>query len=247
MRHRAHHPQPEMSGRARTCVQRIDLPLPTRQAATRATDGAGRAGTQDCVILLHGLGRTRLSLRRIERRLLQNGYRVVNQGYPSRKHPVERLADHAIGRALAACAAPGAHRIHFVTHSLGGILVRQYLQDHCIDGLGRIVMLCPPNQGSEIAQLLKNNVLYRFATGPAGQQLGTGPDSVPRRLDPIPGEIGIIAGTNDHKVPVARARLTGMQDFLVVHSGHTFIMNDARVIGQVLQFLGTGRFIHKTT
>jgi hypothetical protein len=108
-------------------------------------------------------------------------------------------------------------------------------------------MLCPPNQGSEIAQLLKNNVLYRFATGPAGQQLGTGPDSVPRRLDPIPGEIGIIAGINDHKVPVARARLTGMQDFLVVPSGHTFIMNDARVIGQVLQFLGTGRFIHKTT
>jgi triacylglycerol lipase len=232
-----------MSGRTSAFVHRIGRLLQGLQAAPRASDGAGQTGAQDCVVLLHGLGRTRLSLRRIERRLRQSGYRVINQGYPSRRHPVEWLAGHAIGRALAACATPGARRIHFVTHSLGGILVRQYLQDQRIDALGRIVMLCPPNQGSEIAQTLKDNFLYRFATGPAGQQLGTDPDSVPRRLGPIPGEIGIITGVKDRKVPVEHARLAGMQDFLVVPNGHTFLMNDARVIGQVLHFLATGRFL----
>lgn len=233
-----------MIGLASTFVHRIGRLLHTRPAAPRATKaGAGR----ECVILLHGLGRTRLSLRRIERRLRQHGYRVVNLGYPSRWHPVEWLAGYAIGGALATCAAARASRIHFVTHSLGGILVRQYLQGHRIGRLGRIVMLCPPNQGSGMAQTLKDNVLYRYATGPAGQQLGTDADSVPRRLGPIPGEIGIITGAKDHKVSVEHARLAGMQDFLVVPNGHTFLMNDTRVIAQVLQFLATGDFIHKTT
>lgn len=224
-------------------------------------NAAGQAEGRECVILLHGLGRTSLSMLGIESVLSGAGYYVANSGYDSRAGDIEGLADSAITAALNECAAWHAARIHFVTHSLGGILVRQYLQDHSIDGLGRIVMLAPPNQGSEVADLLRDNSLYRFATGPAGQQLGTGAQSVPLRLQPIPGEIGVIAGDSssdpwfspsipgddDGKVSVQRARLAEMQDFLVVDNGHTFIMHDDTVQEQVLHFLQTGRFIHKTT
>lgn len=208
--------------------------------------------------MLHGLGRTSHSMQKLANALTDAGYCVVNHSYPSREDDIEWLASYAITDGLADCEANETTRVNFVTHSLGGILVRDYLQDRHIDDLGRIVMLSPPNQGSEIADLLRDNALYRFATGPAGQQLGTGPDGLIHSLRPIPGEIGIIAGNfssdpwfspsipgaDDGKVSVASARLPEMRDFLVVDDGHTFIMQDPRVIAQTLQFLRHGRFIH---
>ncbi len=229
------------------------LLVPAVQAADRlAPDG-------ECVIVLHGLGRTPRSMQGVATALSDAGYHVDNPGYDSREHDIEWLASHTIARGLAWCAARHATKVHFVTHSLGGILVRQYLQEHRIDNLGRIVMLSPPNQGSEITDLLKHDYLYRLATGPAGQQLGTGPDGLPRRLRPIPGEIGIITGNfsldpwfspllpgeDDGKVSVASARLQEMRDFLVIDDGHTFIMRDQRVIAQILHFLRHGYFDHE--
>ena len=222
---------------------------------------AGMQHEQQCVILLHGLGRTSLSMEPIASRLRAAGYCVYNKGYPSRDDDIDWLAASAIGDALAFCERANAQRIHFVTHSMGGILVRQYLQEHRIEGLQRIIMLSPPNQGSEVADLLRDNYLYRLVTGPAGQQLGTGPDSIVAELAPVPGEIGIITGSSsfdpwfsqlipgadDGKVSITSAQLAEMQDFLVVEDGHTFIMYDNAVIGQILQFLDSGRFIHKTT
>jgi triacylglycerol lipase len=213
---------------------------------------------QECVILLHGLGRTSHSMQDIENTLADAGYCVVNHGYPSRQDDIEWLAYDAIIDSLVYCEAQHTVKTHFVTHSLGGVLVRVYLQDQHIENLGRIVMLSPPNQGSEVADLLRDNVLYQFATGPAGQQLGTGPGDIPRQLRPIPGEIGIIAGDfssdpwfspsipgeDDGKVSVASARLKEMRDFLVLSNGHTFIMQDEAVISQVLYFLRHGLFDH---
>lgn len=210
----------------------------------------------ECVILLHGLGRTAYSMNAIADALAASGYCVWNRSYPSREADIEWLAATTINAGLAFCEAQRAGVTHFVTHSLGGILVRQYLQDNRIDGLGRIVMLSPPNSGSEIADRLRDNPLFRFATGPAGQELGTGQGSLPQQLAPIPGEIGIITGDSsldpwfsplipgddDGKVSVEHARLAEMQDFLVVDSSHTFIMRDDTVIAQILQFLRDGRF-----
>lgn len=210
----------------------------------------------ECIIVLHGLGRTALSMSAIETALTEAGYCVWNRSYPSRSADIEWLAATTISDGLAHCESHAAVTVHFVTHSLGGILVRQYLQDHRIDNLGRIVMLSPPNQGSEIAEALRKQPVFRFATGPAGQQLGTGLESVPLRLAPIPGEIGIITGNtsldpwfsplipgdDDGKVSVERARLAEMRDFLVVSNGHTFIMRDDSVITQILGFLRDGRF-----
>lgn len=211
-----------------------------------------------CVVLLHGLNRSSDSLKKMQDSLEAEGYAVWNQTYPSRDKPVAELAEIAIEPALTFCRNKGIKTIHFVTHSLGGILVRYYLQDHQIENLGRIVMLSPPNKGSEIVDRLKTLKLFQFINGPAGQQLGTDEHSVPNQLKPVSGEIGVIIGNassdpwfsllipgeDDGKVSVERARLDEMTDFLVVKYGHTFIMQKEAVIKQVKTFLQQGRFEH---
>ena len=211
-----------------------------------------------CIILLHGLNRSSDSLKKMQHSLEAEGYSVWNQNYPSRDKSVAELAEIAIEPALAFCRNKGIKTIHFVTHSLGGILVRYYLQDHQIDNLGRIVMLSPPNKGSEIVDHLKTLKLFQLINGPAGQQLGTDEHSLPNQLKPVSGEIGIIIGNassdpwfswlipgeNDGKVSVERARLDEMTDFLVIKHGHTFIMQKEAVIAQVKTFLKQGRFEH---
>jgi pimeloyl-ACP methyl ester carboxylesterase len=212
------------------------------------------ASSDECVILLHGLGRTSLSMKKLEKNLEKKGYLVWNEGYPSREKTIEELAS-VVGEGIGQCRKKEARKVHFVTHSLGGILVRQYFQDHNVPEARRVVMLGPPNHGSGITDRHRDAWWYKEATGPAGQQLGTGPDSLPNRLAPLTLEIGIIAGTsggdlfssafkdaNDGKVSVESTKLGEMKDFLVVDTGHTFIMNSDDVIGQVLFFLKEGRF-----
>jgi len=214
-----------------------------------------RAETGETVILLHGLGRSRWSFYRVEQMLRQNGYQVINLTYPSREQTIEELAQNYLAPLLAAHRS--ATRVHFVTHSMGGILLRCYLRDHPVPNLGRIVMLAPPNAGSELADHLMTTWLYRTVNGPAGQQLGT--HGLPSALGPWPagaGELGIIAGDvslnplfsswlpgpSDGKVTVLRARLAGMQDFLVVPYSHTWLAWRGAVLTQIQTFLRTGRF-----
>ena len=212
----------------------------------------------DCVILLHGLGRTHRSMGNMAEALMKQGYRVINLPYPSTDEPIETLASDHLAPAVQRCQDAGCRVLHMVSHSLGGILIRQYLQDYKIPDGSRIVMLSPPNQGSELADALKDYHLYHWITGPAGQQLGTKKESVPKRLAPVDGSIGVIAGNaswnplfsylipgpDDGKVAVANARLEEMADFLVVPAGHTFIMDDDEVIAQTIHFLKYGRFDH---
>ena len=208
------------------------------------------------VVLLHGMGRTRWSMRKPARALGEAGYHVVNLGYPStsRHHGIQELAADFIPRAVARCD-PG-QPIHFVTHSLGGILLRMYLQQHKLPGGSRAVMLAPPNHGSEVAESLRGWLLYRWLMGRPGQQLGTGAESIPLSLKAIEMEIGIITGNrsfepwfsrlltgeNDGKVSVDSARMPEAGDFLVVPSSHSFIMQNARVIDQVVHFIRQGCF-----
>lgn len=215
----------------------------------------GFAASSDYVILLHGLGRTPLSMKRIEWTLREQNYRVINIGYPSTRISIEDAANHWLDDVLKSQVTDSSAKIHFVGHSLGGIVLRQYLTNHEIPNLGRVVMLAPPNHGSELAERLQNNWLYRLATGPAGQQLGTSECGVPSRLGPIDFELGVIAGDrslnplfsswisgpDDGKVSV---RSTGMlgADFLLVHHTHTWMVWSSDVNSAVVQFLKTGRF-----
>jgi pimeloyl-ACP methyl ester carboxylesterase len=226
---------------------------PTAIDSARA---GGVSADRECVILLHGLGRTARSMADLEQALTAQGFDTWDRSYPSTTRDIASLSRLAIEPAVAYCAS--SRRTHFVTHSLGGILVRQYLQSHPLSG--RVVMLSPPNHGSEITDLMADLPLLDKLLGPAVLQLGTGPASVPNRLPPLdPGTAarigvitgnrtadpwfsGLIKGADDGKVSVASAQLARETGFLTVPYGHTFLMKYRPVIQQVLYFLANGRF-----
>ncbi len=218
-------------------------------------------GLNECVILIHGLGRTYHSMKKMQNKLTQVGYHTVNLDYPSRKQTIEKLAENHIPPVLEECAYFNPDKIHFVTHSMGGIVVRMALKQSRPERLGRIVMLSPPNGGSEAVDDLKERWYFSWVNGPAGQQLSTDEDSVPNRLGPVDYPVGIIAGNeqaffdtwllsffrgaNDGKVSVERAKVEGMTDFIVVPQSHSFIMNAEYVQDQTLHFLKNGFFSEK--
>ena len=217
------------------------------------------ASSDECVILLHGLARSARSMRKMEHVLEAEGFRVRNVDYPSRKMEIEALAYSVIPQEVEQCRRQGARQIHFVTHSMGGILVRTYLQTHTIDELGRVVMLSPPNQGSEVINKLGWIPGFKFLYGPAGLQLGTETESIPMQLGPVDYPVGVITGDksinwilsllipgpDDGKVSVERAQVEGMIDFLVVSYPHPVIMRSRRVIEEVVRFLRVGAFGEK--
>jgi len=208
------------------------------------------------VILLHGLVRTNWSMHRPARWLRRAGYVVVNAGYPSRRHPVEVLARAVLPPAISELEQQGIRHIHFVTHSMGGLLLRAYLTEQLLPGLGRVVMLSPPNQGSELVDYFSRFPWFCRLFGPAACQLTTAATGLPRQLGSLPCPVGIITGVrpttplfsgfftgaNDGRVSVASAQLSGMEDFLTVPSGHSLLMNRNEVLEQILYFLASGRF-----
>jgi pimeloyl-ACP methyl ester carboxylesterase len=217
-----------------------------------------QAPEEECVVLLHGLGRTSRSMTRLAAGLRDADYNVVNWDYPSRRQPIEQLAAEQLPQAVKACRQYNVSRIHFVTHSMGGILVRSYLRHHDLPDLGRVVMLSPPNGGSEIVDTFGSTFFFRIIYGPAGSQLGTSADSFVNRLPPVAFPVGVITGDrsvnplfsllipggDDGEVSLDSARVEGMQDFLVVHASHPLIMRKLEAISQTVQFLRRGAFNH---
>jgi len=211
----------------------------------------------DCVVFLHGLARTSASMEKAAATFEESGYVVANIDYPSRFFPIEKLAPLAIETGLEKCPAESV--VHFVTHSLGGILVRYYLEQNDISNLGRVLMFAPPNKGSEVVDSLRHFPGFGAINGPAGYQLGTDKDSVPLMLGPVDYEVGVIAGTrtfnpilsqylknpDDGKISVENTKVAGMTDFLVVPHSHPFIMKSSDAIEQAFSFIETGQFEHE--
>jgi len=213
------------------------------------------------VILLHGLCRSDASMKKMELRLTDAGFIVLNVDYPSRTAAIETLSEAAIARALQDARLEECTRVHFVTHSLGGILVRSYFKRHEHPRPGRVVMLGPPNQGSEVVDTLGSWWFFKKLNGPAGNELGTDNESTPNTLGAVDFELGVIAGDrsinwinsmiiegpDDGKVSVERTKVAGMKAHSVVHAAHPFLMNNDEVIEQTIRFLTTGTFKPENT
>lgn len=245
--------------RSRPVLLRVlALALVLTAAAAPADEAPGPVDPeQEAVVLLHGLGRSAGSMALLEQRLAGAGYRVHNIDYPSRKAPPDTLVA-LIAASVEACCAESP-RVHFVTHSLGGILARAYLGKSAPANAGRLVMLAPPNRGSELPDLMGDQWLFEFIMGPTASELGTDPGSFPNRLPLPPVPTGVIAGTgsinpigtllipgeDDGMVSVCRTWIEGLADFLVVPHTHAFIMRSTRVTEQVIRFLRVGAFDHE--
>jgi pimeloyl-ACP methyl ester carboxylesterase len=219
--------------------------LNTRQAT--ATGG---------VVMLHGIARSARSFRKMQSALEAAGFATLNLDYQSRAKPLDALVAD-IRPAISAFAAGIGGPIHFVAHSMGGLLVRAYIARHQPRRLGRVLLLGPPNNGSEIADRFRHFAMYRSFFGPAGQQLATTPDAATRALLAKPDyELGVIAGNrsvypiaslflpspNDGRVSVASTRLDGMADHIVIATAHPLLVRNARAIAQTIAFLRDGKF-----
>ncbi len=226
-----------------------------------ATEPASRvvqsAQSSECVVLLHGLNRSWRAMQPMARALQDDGYTTVNVDYPSQLGTIQELAPVAVGLGLEQCRSDGASKVHFDTNSMGGILLRYANEQAPIKERGRVVMLGPPNQGSELIDRTRTWPGFAALSGPAGMQLGTSPESIPSQLGPVDFELGVIAGTNtinvlasamlpdldDGKVTVKRTMVDGMQDHLVVEDSHRYIVRSAAVLRNTRSFLRTGSFV----
>ncbi len=210
----------------------------------------------DYVVILHGIARSSSSMSKVAKGLEREGFTVFNIDYPSTKYKISKLAEIA-NKEISKLAADKNQKIHFVGYSMGSILTRIILDKYRSSyNLGRVVMLAPPNQGSEVTDFVRNNIIYKEIWGPAGQQLGTGADDIASKLGNIDYELGIIAGDrsvdpissaiipgkDDGKVAVERTKVEGMKEHVTIHTSHLFIIQNDEAISQTAYFLKNGEF-----
>lgn len=214
------------------------------------------AASRGGVVMLHGIARSARSFRKMQAALEAAGFATLNLDYRSRTRSLEALVDD-IHPAISAFAVGIDGPLHFVAHSMGGLLTRAYIARHPPQRLGRVLMLGPPNNGSEIADRFRHLALYRAFFGPAGQQLATTPDAATRALLPQPNyALGVIAGDrsvypiaslflpspNDGRVSVESTRLDGMADHIVIATAHPLLVRNAQAIAETIAFLRDGKF-----
>ena len=229
----------------------LNLSILSSKADAEALEQKG-----DYVIILHGIARSSKHMESLAQNLEKEDFQVINLDYPSTSHKIEDLTD-IIHKEISSKIISNK-KIHFVGYSMGGLMVRALIHKYEYSNLGKVVQLAPPNQGSEIADLLKNFWPYKKIYGPAGQQLITDQSSIKHLLGEVAYDLGVIAGDtaidpicwslipgkNDGKVSIERTKLKGMKDHIVVSASHTFFPSNKEVQNQTLYFLQNGNFKH---
>jgi pimeloyl-ACP methyl ester carboxylesterase len=213
----------------------------------------------EVVILLHGALRRGSSMKLLGKYLERSGYETLSVTYPSNRQTFEELADYLHNELHVSEQFNKATKVHFVTHSMGGIVTRYYLGKNRPANLGRVVMMGPPNQGSEFADFMSETErlkpIFDRIFGPSGAQMTTG-HAHAAAAGKITYDVGVIAGCvsinplapwvlegeHDGIVPVERTKLPGMKDHIVVRATHTMMMYNPNVWKQVGAFLKSGAF-----
>ena len=227
-------------------------------ASTFFTHNVEVPGDKEIIVLLHGLGRSNSSMWLLASRLEDAGYFVERIGYRSLlQNPDEILKD--INSKINQCCQKHTHSVHFVGHSLGGLMVRAYLQNNKVDKLGRVVLLGTPNKGAEAADYFSNSGLLGIL-GPTAKALGTDENSFQKTLKAPYYPVGIIAGEvksewNDLVIPgkddglvtVEATKINGMTDFIIIQVGHSRMRYDSEVANQTIEFIKNGTFKKSVT
>ena len=214
----------------------------------------------ESVVLLHGIGHSMLNMLFLQVMLKKRGYKIYNMTYPSLRHDIRTLSKWLQEKLEKKQVWTSSDKVHFVTHSMGGLVSGFYLQDFKdnlpVGKLGRVVMLGTPHGGSEVADGLENIWLYKKVFGPAGQELTTHARKE-NQISPY-YDLGIIAGSwgrfhplgpfmkseHDGCVSIDSTQLPGMSDHIVMPVSHSFMGWSFKVKKQVLQFLEEGKFSH---
>ncbi len=236
-----------------TAVLGLALALGALAACTpSAASSPVNDDNRELVVLLHGLGRSPSAMRSLAGRLEAAGYRVERPGYSSLdSSPDDILAE--VSDKIAALGIQRAPRVHFVGHSLGGLLIRAFLADNEPANLGHVVVIGSPNHGTPLVDNLRGKWWFDML-GPMTLALGTGRDSFPSRLRPPDYPLGVIAGRverdNDDLLPgpddglvtVASTKVEGMADFVVLDAHHAALRSDKAAAAHTVSFLKRGRF-----
>lgn len=215
-----------------------------------------QASDREVVVLLHGLGRNNMAMWLLAQRLEDAGFHVERIGYSSLKvSPGEILEE--VSSQIDNCCTSHHKTVHYVGHSLGGLLIRAYLQEHRPRNLGRVVLLGTPNQGTAIVDRFRDHWWMKLL-GPTTNALGTDSKSFPNSLEPPWYPVGVIAGVanrgynepwlpgaDDGLVTVEATMLEGMSDFIVIRTGHGFMRYDPEVARQTISFLNDGQFVRE--
>ena len=213
--------------------------------------------TADTVVLLHGLGRSASAMSQLAERLEVFGFNVVSVDYDSLKRSPDEILHDVASQIDACCDQQRGHtnkgRIHFVGHSLGGLLARAYLEENSPPNLGHVVAIGSPAKGTPIVDRYRGRWWFELL-GPMANSLGTDQGSFAATLGKPTYPLGVIAGSrqrdNDDLLPgeddglvtVKSTRVDGMTDFLKVNAGHADLRYSEDVARQTALFLRTGKF-----
>lgn len=215
---------------------------------------------KELIVLLHGILRSKMDMILLEKFFEKNGYAVLNILYPSRKFELKELRDFVHDKIINCPDYHGNTTLNFVTHSMGGLITRYYIAKYKPNNMGKVVMLGPPNTGSELADWLHDTKIiapiFRTIFGPASDQLGTGYDHIDGDINYPLGVIAgnmsvnplspwLLEGEHDGIVPVERTKIDGMADHIIMPATHSFMMFNNDVMAQSLHFLEYGTFNHK--
>jgi pimeloyl-ACP methyl ester carboxylesterase len=238
---------------------RLTILIPALFLAACSQPPGPKQGSGEPVVLLHGLALKAFTMKKIARGLEEAGYKTCRIDYPSRHYPIDTLVARFVAPRVEKCFPGESRPLNFVTHSMGGILLRKLALLPGAPKIGRAVMIAPPNHGSEVVDHLGDWKVFGLWNGPAGRELGTDSNSVPNRLNRLGAprfEFGVLAanrsiepvfsewitGPDDGKVGVESAKLEGMKDFVEVEASHTFVLAKDETVKQVVAFLKGGRF-----